>query len=177
MLTGRAGLGPNNKAGLRNCSFLVPITDYWLQGRWWQCVFQEETAVLGMPRFPRRPLSAEPRGIGHLSGSSAAAAAAAVWSTLLPPGMTDPGQATAWLSLLTLPCQQPLWASSVPSAAESLCAQTWLWLHLGPSESIFCGPLSALLSLCARLRCLGACLCLCSAVSVLIRVSVPFPYL
>lgn len=171
MLTGRAGLEPNNKAGLRNCPFLVPITDYWLQGQWWQCVFQEKTAVLGMPRFPRRLLSAELRGTGPLSGSTAAAAtaaaaAAAGWPTL-PPGMTDPGQATAWLPLLTLPCQQPLCASSVPSAAESLCAQTWLWLHLGPSESIFCGPLSTLLSLCARPQCLVACLCLCSAVSPL----------
>lgn len=174
MLTGRAGLGANNRAGPRNCSFLVPITDYWLQGQWWQCVFQEETVLIGMPRFPGRPLSAEPRGTGHPPGTAAAAAG---WPTLLP-GMTDRplSQATAWLA--RLPCQQPLCASSVPSAAESLCARTWLWLHLGLSESIFCDPLSASLSLCVLSpEALSVALFLLfrGCLSVLIWVSVPSP--
>lgn len=51
-------------------------------------MFQEETAVIGMPRLPGSPLSTEPRGIGHPSGSSAAGAAAgagaAAWPTLSP---------------------------------------------------------------------------------------------
>lgn len=114
-------------------------------------MFQEETAVIGMPRLPGSPLSTEPRGIGHPSGSSAAGAAAgagaAAWPTLSP-GMTDRPQ----LPLLILPCQQPLCTLlfhqlSVPGPSlGSICA------HLNLSSVALC----LLLCLYALSRSLGS---------------------
>lgn len=162
--TGRAGLGwgASNRAGLRRCSSLVPVTGHWIQRAVVAMCVSGANCRPWDAQAPRRlPHCRAKRTWTHFWNCSTKVANLPVWY-----GQTNPQEAP---HLLPLPVQPSLCASSVLPAAGSLCPGiTPTADHPTQSESIVCAPPSAPWVCVLRPPLWVSCLCLFS-----LRLSVP----